>query len=274
MTNTGGEIMKKKTSLHLGLLLLIISSLVSPSMGSGITINIDGDFSDWNGITPIFEEEDIHPEYWIDIQKGFVAANDTTLFIRLDYAAPLDYWKSLMGNITIRTPSNEIYILMYQIVYETYPFWSFSAIFPGRNLTSFLNNKTNPEYVDYQNSVAIDISTNRTVEYYFLLADLGLQLTDSIDIAFWHYENESAGQYSILLHRFAGIAYQVSLNPTVETDIPQSSTTLTTTETLNPTEGDSTSPTTSPDITSIDTVGVVLAIGAVFLFYRRRRSRI
>ncbi len=261
--------MTKQRSLILGLLLLIVISVVFPSMGGGVTINIDGDFTDWEGIAPVFVDDEIHPEYWVDIQKGFVAANETTLFIRLDYAAPLDYWDSLLGNITIRTPSNEVYILMYQIVYESHPFWSFSAIFPGRNLSSFLNDKTNHEYVDYQNSVAIDITTNSTVEYYFLLADLGLQLSDTIDIAFWHYENESAGEYSVLLHRFAGIAYQVSLNPSIDTTQLESSTTTTKTDSSIPTDSE---PSTNPNITPIDTLGLTLSI-ATIIFVQNRRKR-
>ena len=259
--------MKKKNSLILGLLLLLVSGLIYPVRGSGVTINIDGDFSDWDGITPIFVEEEIHQEYWVDIQQGFVAANDTTLFIRLDYAAPLDYWDSLLGNITIRTPTNDVYVLMYQIIYEAQPFWSFSAIFPGVNLSSYQNDKASPLYVDYQNSVAIDLSTNRTVEYYFLLADLDLQLTDTIDIAFWHYENESAGQYSALLHRFAGIAYQVSLDATSASTDPQSSATTSTTETSNP---DTTS---QPTITETTSLGILGVIGAPIILLVRNKHK-
>ncbi len=56
----------------------------------------------------------------------------------------------------------------------------------------------------YQDSVAIDLTTNKTVEYYYLLADLGLKLDDTVEVNFWHYNDKSAGQNTVTLHRTVG----------------------------------------------------------------------
>jgi hypothetical protein len=243
--------------------ILLIGS-VYLSSGVGISIIIDGNFSDWEGITPVFVDEEAHPDYWLDIQQGFVAANETTLFIRLDYNRSLDYWDSLLGNITIQTPANKTFILMYQIVYETEPHWSFSAIFPGINLSSFLNDPQNLTMVaDYQDSVAIDPSTNRSVEYYFKLADLGLTIDDSVNMTFWHYEGVSAGEYSVLLHRKAGTVYRIALSGDRETTTegdPTSSTSTTMTS--------SAETTTTDQITTFSILGFI--VGIVTLNRKRR----
>ena len=252
-------------------LLLVVS--ICSSSGIGITIIIDGDFTDWEGISPVFEDEETHPAYWLDIQKGFVGANKTTLFIRLDYNNPLDYWDSLLGNITIQTPANKFFVLMYQIVYETDPHWSFTAIFPGINLSTFLNDPENLTLVaDYQNSVAIDLSTNRTVEYYFKLADLGLTTDDEVNMTFWHYESVSAGEYSVLLHRKAGTVYRIALSGdrnTTTQDEPTNSISSPSLSTTDPATTISTEDSTIDQLTSFSIFGLMLGILTI---NRKRRK--
>ena len=121
--------MQKRRALIGGLLILIICEMAISTTAIGITIIIDGDFTDWEGLEPVFTEEELHPDYWLDIQQAFIAANETMLFVRVDYAAQLDDWASLMTNITLQTPSNEVFILMYQIIYDSIPNWSFTAVF-------------------------------------------------------------------------------------------------------------------------------------------------
>ena len=152
---------------------------------------------------------------------------------------------------------------MYQIVYETEPHWSFSAIFPGINLSSFLNDPENLTMVaDYQDSVAIDLSTNRSVEYYFRLADLGLTIDDSVNMTFWHYENVSAGEYSVLLHRKAGTVYRIALSGDRDTTTQDESTSSTTMS------GIETS--TTDQITAFSIIGLIMGIAS--LERRKRRS--
>jgi len=218
--------MQMRRAVITGVTILIVCGMFVSTTAIGATIIIDGEFSDWNSLEPVFTEEEIHPNYWLDIQQAYIVANETLLFIRVDYAAPLDYWASFMTNITLQTPSGEVFVLLFQIVYETEPHWSFSTIFPGTDLSSFLNDPENlTQIADYQNSGAIDSATNRTVEYYYRLDDLGLQLSDSVDVTFWHYENVSAGEYSVILHKYAGTVYKVLLNGTGSSYHPSSTTT-------------------------------------------------
>jgi len=227
--------MQKRRALMGGLLILIICEMVISTTAIGTTIIIDGDFSDWDGLEPVFTEEEIHPDYWLDIQGAYITANDTMLFVRIDYAAPLDYWASLMTNITLQTPSNDVFILMNQIVYDSEPHWSFTAIFPGINLSTFQNDKENmTEIASYQNSVAISPS-NTSVEYYYPLSDLGLTIDATINATFWHYEAISAGEYTVQLHKFAGTVYQISLKQTVNESSGTSGSTSTSTTTTTDT---------------------------------------
>ncbi|MCK4847791.1 MAG: hypothetical protein KAT16_02070, partial [Candidatus Heimdallarchaeota archaeon] len=101
-------------------MILIICQMVISTTAIGVTIIIDGDFSDWNGLEPVFIEEEVHPDYWLEIQQAFIVANETTLFVRVDYAAAIDDFASLMTNITLQTPSEEVFILMYWIDYAYY----------------------------------------------------------------------------------------------------------------------------------------------------------
>jgi len=245
--------MKLNYSVLATILFLVLMGSTSLVVGAGVTIIIDGDFSDWNGLEPVFTEEEIHPDYWLDIQQAFIAANETMLFVRVDYAAPLDYWASLMTNITLRTPTNEVFVLLFQIVYETEPHWSFSTIFPGRSLSSFLNDPENLSYIaEYESSGAIDLATNRTVEYYYRLDDLGLQLNDSVDLTFWHYENVSAGEYYVPLHKYAGTVFKVLLNGTASSYHPSSITTTTT------------------NIASVSVLGLITGISIISLRKRKK----
>lgn len=160
----------------------------------GTSIIIDGNLDDWAGLDPIIREPMVNETYFLDINSVFITANGSHLFVRVDYEAPLDYWNSLLANMTIRTPDGAIYILMAQIIYDTLPHWGFTAIVNGLDLLSPYNNIEVPESVaEYQDSIAIDLTTKRIIEYYYLLADLGLTINDSIDITVWHYDSIKAG---------------------------------------------------------------------------------
>ncbi|MFX0067341.1 MAG: hypothetical protein ACFFC7_34910, partial [Candidatus Hermodarchaeota archaeon] len=156
-------------------------------------IEIDGDFSDWSGINPVLVEDEIHSEYPADVQKAFLAANDTHLFIRVDYAAPLEGWACVLSNFTIRTPNESVYMVMSQVIFDETPHWSFTMVIPGRSLDSPYNAEHATVINDYPGWCEVDLSTNATVELAVLLADLGVQKNDPLDVNFWHYYIYSAG---------------------------------------------------------------------------------
>ena len=55
--------MQKRRALIGGLLILIICEMVISTTAIGTTIIIDGDFSDWDGLEPVFTEEVEFPDW-------------------------------------------------------------------------------------------------------------------------------------------------------------------------------------------------------------------
>lgn len=176
------------------LLVLIILLNFSPVSGDTSNIFIDGDLADWNGINPIIIDEAINESHFLDVGAVYMTANETNLFYRMDFDVTPQHWASLMTNITIRIPNQTVFVLLSQILFEEVPHWSFTGIFRGIDILSPYNNKSLIEHdVFYDNSVAIDSTTNQSIEFYYKLADLGLIINDSIDITVWHYDSLIVG---------------------------------------------------------------------------------
>lgn len=255
--------MQKRRVVIGALLILIICEMLIFTAAVGVTIIIDGDFSDWDGLEPVFTENEIHPDYWLDIQRAFIAANETMMFVRVDYAAQLDYAAFLVTNITLQTPTNEVFILMYGINYKSVPNWSKTWIFPGINLSSFLNGNIT-EITSYQNSAAISPS-NTSVEYYYPLNDLNLTLNDTVNVTFWHYEAISAGEYIVPLHTKAGTVYQISLKQAINESLETSESTSVSTTTRT----DDGTTTTNSVIFGLD---LIISIVILVPLLRKKRS--
>ena len=79
-----------------------------------MNIIIDGDLSDWESIDPLFHEENITFDLFFDIKKGYLAVNETHLFLRIDMEGSYDDNTSshvfIYANVTIQTLS-DVFIL-------------------------------------------------------------------------------------------------------------------------------------------------------------------
>ncbi|MFX0092641.1 MAG: hypothetical protein ACFFBD_12835, partial [Candidatus Hodarchaeota archaeon] len=177
--------------LFVGFFLLFILPSLAVS-GQGHNIVIDGNLADWNGIYPVVIDDEINATRSLDLQKGFLAVNDSHLFVRVDFAAPFENWASLLANLTVQT-SNSVYILMCQVIYETTPHWSFTSVHRGVSLNSSLNAPDASHLATHPGWGEVDLSTKRTMEFAFLLTDIEIDKTAELNVTFWHIGNVSAG---------------------------------------------------------------------------------
>jgi hypothetical protein len=158
--------------------------------------------SDWNDIDPILVEEEIKFEQHFDIQYGYITADETHLFIRIDYAGspPADI-SFLFSNVTIRTPNEQCFVLSITVDFEYDPITTF--VTEGIDILSPYHPSSGEFYTnEYYNNAAYDESTKSSTECAFPLADFGLTFSDSIDVSFWHIDDQLAGTvYDVNLDR-------------------------------------------------------------------------
>ena len=210
-----GMKMKKINILKLLAILLIINLMLnSQNIGaypsqSLTEIIIDGEISDWQNVDPVLVDEPINASYPLDIQSGFFAFNETHFFIRIDYAQPYsDFidpgtgtpigFESLMSNITIQNSLGEVFVVMCQVIYDTVDQWAFTGVIEGRDLNSPYNTDTDKIIMhDGSNWGSVDTSTNKTMEYTVLLADLNISTSSVINATLWHFDQAPAGSVSM-----------------------------------------------------------------------------
>ena len=169
------------------IILLILSSNTISTISQGTSIIIDGDLSDWEGLEPVLVDEE--NQYWMDIQTAYISNDTDYLYFRVDYAQALDF-PSLFANVTLEIPNGSVYVLFNAIYFEN-ELHSHSAIFKGSTIDNPYNNETYP-FVEYHTLTAVDLNTNKTIEFAFPLEDMGLQSNDTINVIFWHYDNIAA----------------------------------------------------------------------------------
>jgi hypothetical protein len=182
------------------LIALIVSlttiTIVNTQLVSGLItteIVIDGELSDWNDISPIVVEETIDPSKAMDLQYGYITNNASHLFFRMDFAEQYEY-PMIFANVTIQIPNGSVYIIMSQVVYDSEPYWSFSAVFNGSSLDSPYNAPTpNHALAEHQDGWSYVDSSNTTLEFAILLEDLDIDDGDEIQFVFWHFDDQSAG---------------------------------------------------------------------------------
>ena len=163
-------------------------------------IEIDGDMNDWNGIEPILEEEDVIFDPWFDVQRGYITVNETSLFIKIDYAGRSEEFLFHYSNVTIRTPNGKCYVLCITVNFIYSPVRTFAL--EGISLLSPYHPPTG-KFFEYYGNAAFDNSTTNSTESTFPLADFGLEHTDTIDISFWHVEDYLAGTvYNVNLYHY------------------------------------------------------------------------
>ncbi|MFX1514236.1 MAG: hypothetical protein ACFFCQ_16805, partial [Promethearchaeota archaeon] len=93
------------------------------------------------------------------------------------------------------------------------------------NLSSPLNDIEFMEAVaHYDNTAEVDLSSESSVEFAFLLNDLGLTINDYIDVTFWHFDTLMAGEMMVLLHSRADTIFRVALrsSPSSTTSVSDS----------------------------------------------------
>ncbi len=262
--------------------IIVVISLFMFNIDQATSLAIDGDMSDWIGIDPIIVDEAVNESYFLDVGAVFMNANDTHLVFRMDYDVTIDYWESLMANITIRTPNQTVFVLLCQIVYEQLPHWSFTGIFRGIDILSMYNNFSMVQHdIFYENTVAIDLTTNSSIEFCYMLTDLGLKINDSIDITVWHYDGIIVGEYFYQgIPIIANTQYGVQIQKKLAT-YPES----TSGSTTNPTSSDDTADytvSTSIEILPDDTTTAITpafgilssVIITVLITFQRRKYKI
>ncbi len=206
-------------SVEILIICFLVASTCARVSGQVNAIIIDGDMSDWNGIQPILVEEDVIFEPWFDIQKGYIAVNETNLFIKIDYAGSSEDHLFRFSNVTIRTPNEKCYVLCITVDFLYYPVRTFAL--EGFSILSPYHPSPG-KFFEYYNNAAVDNSTTNSTESIFPLADFGLEYTETIDISFWHLDDYLAGTvYNVNLFHYA-ITTQVITTQAITTQEDQS----------------------------------------------------
>jgi hypothetical protein len=103
--------LKKKILALLIVLFLVVACLNSIGLTMATSIVIDGDLSDWSGVTPILNDPvgDPSPYGW-DITSAYIAQDGVNLYFRIDHAQPVPSGV-LVSNITLRTSDGNVYLI-------------------------------------------------------------------------------------------------------------------------------------------------------------------
>lgn len=166
------------------LVILLLSILTSTpiSMGDISTIVVDGDFSDWDGISPLVIDPTGDGGN-LDISAAYVTMDDTFLYLRVDYAEPYDV-PILWSNTTLR-----VFGVNYLIMAWAMEDWCDVSLWYAESLTDdcfaldFIDS-----WMDY--SAASEDMTR--IEFKVPLPSLGAP--DEVDLVFWS-ERAAYGTY-------------------------------------------------------------------------------
>jgi hypothetical protein len=100
--------LKKKILASLTVLFLAVACLNSIGLTMATSIVIDGDLSDWSGVTPILNDQVGDPGFGgLDITSVYIAHDGTNLYFRVDHTEP---GASFM-NATLRTSDGNVYLI-------------------------------------------------------------------------------------------------------------------------------------------------------------------
>jgi len=69
----------------LAVICIFLIVFVSTSTVTAKTIDIDGDFSDWNGITPIITDPEDYTWNGLDVKEVYMTHDDDYLYVRIDF---------------------------------------------------------------------------------------------------------------------------------------------------------------------------------------------
>lgn len=158
-----------------------------------VTINIDGDMSDWEGIPNLVNDssDDVPGMNLIGAQ----VTNDTTyLYIRMSYANAYEY-PLLWGNVTVRNQAEDVFILMAFVATDNTQ--QDTWVFPGISLNSSLNSQSAPldDYTQHLGFAKV-APTYDSIEFKIPLSDIDSNNSTNLselDFVFWHYDAFSAG---------------------------------------------------------------------------------
>lgn len=272
--------MTKKVTLKLILVICLFSFTISSQNTTGLLnqslfqITIDGDFSDWTNqhINPAIVDDPVNESYPLDLQKGYLVANNTHLFIQVEFDRPYSAFidpginepigfHSLFSNITIQNPLGDCYIVMTQVVYKDFPELSgFTAVFKGISLDSPYNNITETSYSHHSGTkwTMVNYPVNTTLEFAVLLTDLDMTYNSIINATFWHFDQSPAGSLAM----FQPVKAKTIINYKINSNEPINSTDATSI-TTNPT---GIIPVILPDnivIIAIGLAGTVIAVAII-----------
>jgi hypothetical protein len=172
--------MTQKASAIALLAILLASTIVfmftapfgAASSNPSIRITIDGNFGDWTYVPALLTDPVGDKGYYLDITSAYATDNDTNLFLLVNYAK-LDEGSSVMANITLRTDTGALYLIM--------AFSDTAMVTGATSLTEDCKDQPPPVYT-YPNSVASSADGSQ-LELGVSLVDIGSPTV--VDLVFW-----------------------------------------------------------------------------------------
>jgi hypothetical protein len=156
--------LKKRILALLIALFLAVACLTPIGLTMATSIVIDGDLSDWSGVTPILNDQVGDPGFGgLDITSVYLAHDGTNLYFRVDHTEPGAFFM----NATLRTSDGNVYLIC-----ATDQWSGVMEVSPVVGDWQEVESSTLPWVNHYGNVFALS-ADQKSYECYVPLADIG-----------------------------------------------------------------------------------------------------